>query len=110
MITAESGIAFIVPAHLEATVKAGLDGVNLGRRELVDPATGERKVRLEVELRAPLERLEAIRVELARVDRALSALAFVEGTDDSAVADTLKAAARERLEALAELVTPGSPA
>lgn len=103
-------IAFIVPAHLEATVKAGLEGVDVERRELVDTMTGERSVRLELEIWALPERLEAIRVELARVDRALSPLTFVELYDDTPVAERLKEEARKRLEALVELVTPGSSA
>lgn len=103
-------VAFIVPAHLEATVRAGLADVELTRTELVDMASGERSVRLELEVWATAQRLDAIRVELSLVNAALAPLTFVEVYDDSLVAEELKRRARERLEALAELVTPGHTA
>lgn len=100
-------VGFVMPPHLEATVRAGLSGLELERRELVNAAGGEHKVHLETEIWATDERLDAIRVELALVDKALGPLAFVELYDDSLFSERLKRKARAALERLAELMSPG---
>lgn len=100
-------VGFIMPGHLESFVTAALGDLELERRELVDMATGSTSIRLDVDVWATEERLDAIRVELSLVDKALGPLAFVELYDDTPFAERLKQAARERLEALAELMSPG---